>query len=323
MADPNMSKSTGDRRSSNGTGVLPHDLASATMSSDDQPYEYTGSSYHEPGLSIDFTDPPEIVADEIKEISSDSETSLDTDSSNDSDNEGDSGSDKNHETITHNSPELGPTTEGLDTASGPSSPLAGALSQEPITFASLLNSPYAPNRGSFDIEVQLQNENAELKDLRTEKRRIKKLLKEAEQRYQATHEKLDTSMRAFQALQYQASISEDLWEEYEAFCESLEPRFGSRGGWSITCFTDHQGSYLQYDPHLMIFLRTAEIPLHNCNFRCEASTVGPSAAQMALPNCPDKEYVVEFWPIASLEPRTGSETTWGEQYVSLSCWMQH
>jgi hypothetical protein len=40
-------------------------------------------------------------------------------------------------------------------------------------------------------------------------------------------------------------ISGELWDEYLAFCESMEPEFGSQGGWSITCNTDHSGSYVQ------------------------------------------------------------------------------
>ncbi|KAI0136848.1 hypothetical protein BJ170DRAFT_33074 [Xylariales sp. AK1849] len=101
-----------------------------------------------------------------------------------------------------------------------------------------------------------------------------------------------------------AGISKDLWAEYEAFCESLEPIFGSRGGWSITCEADHEGSYIKYDPGFGLIKEYAEMDFSNFNFRCEASTVN------------NVEYVVEFWPIKSPETTAGVESTWGERYVS-------
>ncbi|CAJ2510310.1 Uu.00g050130.m01.CDS01 [Anthostomella pinea] len=67
---------------------------------------------------------------------------------------------------------------------------------------------------------------------------------------QAENEAKEADMRA----ERQASgISKALWEEYEAFCEAIEPKFGSRGGWSMTCDGDHDGSYVDYDPHFDLF----------------------------------------------------------------------
>lgn len=103
-----------------------------------------------------------------------------------------------------------------------------------------------------------------------------------------------------------SGISESLYEEYEAFCESLNPPFGQRGGFSITCHAPHNGSYVKYDPEFLIFKECIEMPYSHCNFRCEASVEGAEKA---------KQYVVEFWPIKPPEPLTGKESTWGEQYV--------
>lgn len=44
------------------------------------------------------------------------------------------------------------------------------------------------------------------------------------------------------------------------------------------------------------------------NYRCEAS--------LSLGGSQMEEHVVEFWPLHRIEPRSGVEVTWGEQYVS-------
>jgi hypothetical protein len=103
-----------------------------------------------------------------------------------------------------------------------------------------------------------------------------------------------------------SGIPQSLYEEYEVFCESLNPQFGQRGGFSVTCHAPHNGSYVEYDPEFLIFKEYIEMPYNHCNFRCEASITGSEKA---------KEYVVEFWPIKPPEPLTGKESTWGKQYV--------
>lgn len=43
------------------------------------------------------------------------------------------------------------------------------------------------------------------------------------------------------------------------------------------------------------------------NYRCEAS--------VSRVGTPWEEQIVEFWPLHRIEPRSGVEVTWGEQYV--------
>jgi len=102
-----------------------------------------------------------------------------------------------------------------------------------------------------------------------------------------------------------SGIPRVLYEEYEAFCESLNPPFGQRGGISVTCHAPHGGSYVAYDPEFLIFKECIEMPYNCCNFRCEAGHEKVNG------------YVVEFWPIKPPEPLTGEESTWGEQYPDL------
>lgn len=285
------------------------------------------ATYHEAGIFTNFNDSSKIAANETNGISSNSDTVLDTDSRSNSSGDTSSDSDDNkddtvghaaHEPITHNSPQLGMFSGHLEEVGGPLIPLTEA-SCKPTSFASLLDSPFAPSRESFSIKLSLEDEIAEVECLQEEKRRIKRLLKEAKERCRKTRERLDFSNETFKSLQDHTGISKELWQEYEAFCESLEPRFGNRGGWSVTCFADHRNSYVKYDSDLMLFSESAEMSLEDCNFRCEARTILSSPHQKTRPDCPNKEYVVDFWPIASPEPRTGTEKTWGEQFVSLTC----
>lgn len=48
------------------------------------------------------------------------------------------------------------------------------------------------------------------------------------------------------------------------------------------------------------------------NFRCEASV----SLVRQLDGTEKAEQIVEFWPLCRIEPRSGIEVTWGEQYVS-------
>jgi hypothetical protein len=48
------------------------------------------------------------------------------------------------------------------------------------------------------------------------------------------------------------------------------------------------------------------------NFRCEASV----SVVREFDGSERTEQIVEFWPLPQIEPRSGVEVTWGEQYVS-------
>lgn len=276
------------------------------------------STYHEPGRFIDFNDPPEVVAEELEEFDSDSDTLTDVDPNGGA--EGDNGNTADITDPKPNNPDSWKpevTSAQADESAAPPMPNATSPRNNLSSLFHLLNSPHAPGRGSFDIGCTLADEEEEVRHLKAEKRRIEVLLKEAEQRCRETHTRLENSEKAFQILQDQNGISAELWEEYEAFCESLEPEFGSRDGWSITCWTNHHNSYVLYDPDLRLLSQFAEMPLQSCNFRCEAYTLVVNSKYWSNSECPEEEYVVEFWPIASPEPRNGPETTWEDLYVSF------
>lgn len=108
--------------------------------------------------------------------------------------------------------------------------------------------------------------------------RLTKMRRYAEAEGQASQQRVIEICASIASNPLVACAVSDVWSElrreYAAFMESLEPRFGSRGGWSVTCFGDHGGSYVGYDPDLELFRQSAEMPLGSCNFRCEASVIG-------------------------------------------------
>lgn len=193
-------------------------------------------------------------------------------------------------------------------------------------FCSLQSFFYSPQYGGVKAEAGLKLEEQTLLGLKEQRNRIKAELQESRQRLRIRRLEVYHFNLEFKKLQGALGIYDELWREYQAFCESLEPRFGSRDGWSVTCFSSHCDDYVGWDPHLTLFRESAEMSLTKCNFRCEASheiqrvLQLPQAMREALeysgPLCVEYEYVVHFWPIAPPTPRTGTEQTWGEQYVS-------
>jgi hypothetical protein len=139
--------------------------------------------------------------------------------------------------------------------------------------------------------------------LQETKKQIEEELAAMEESLQAAEERQESAENAFKASLEASGLSQELYNAYEEFCESLNMKFGHREGFSITCFEDHEKSYVKYDPDFVLFKQTVEMPYDGCNFRCEPTT------EWGNP-------IVEFWPIKAPEPLSGTETTWGEQYVS-------
>lgn len=67
-----------------------------------------------------------------------------------------------------------------------------------------------------------------------------------------------------------SGISPALYAEFDAFCTSLDPEYGQRGGFSITCNSEHNGNYIGYDPEFALFKESIEGSFSDCNYRCEA-----------------------------------------------------
>lgn len=178
------------------------------------------------------------------------------------------------------------------------------------TFASLndlLSSHNAPGRGLYKIEQVVKEKRRKAAELKEDIRCLQAQLDVVSELRDEARTVMLRACVTFSDARGAAGISNELWAEYEQFCESLEPKHSSRDGWSVTCFQNHNNSYVQWDDSLDLFKETAEMSLGDCNFRCEAATVNKNGVT---------EYVVEFWPLDRLEPRKGTASTWEQQYVS-------
>jgi hypothetical protein len=107
------------------------------------------------------------------------------------------------------------------------------------SFLELLQDPNVHKLSQFEKDLEL--EKWRFLGLEEMKRNIDEELTAALERQQSLEENIMTTESDLDAAREASGISKDLWEAYEAFCESMEPQFGSREGWSITCFSDHKG----------------------------------------------------------------------------------
>lgn len=164
----------------------------------------------------------------------------------------------------------------------------------------------------------LDRQKWELKELEEAKAWIEVRIPQLVARIVEREEKLDGYKAEFEKSLNDSGISSTLFAEYEAFCDSLNPKFGQRGGFSVTSTEDHAYSYVAYDPKLELFKDCVEMPYNGCNFRCEASSEDVySHTQKKNVS----EYVVEFWPIEGPDP-SDDDATWGTVYVSLLPFIQ-
>jgi hypothetical protein len=177
------------------------------------------------------------------------------------------------------------------------------------------------HRPTISLDEDCDNLRWKLLELEEAKKKIDLLITLRSAQLEAAESAKEAAEETFETQLQHSGISQELYNAYQAFCDSLDPEFGQRGGFSITCDADHQGSYPGYDAEFAIFKECVEIPYTQCNFRCEASK--ENSRKWILKDektqqrgwVPSIDSVVEFWPIKSPEPMNGTESTWGEQYV--------
>ncbi|KUI55781.1 hypothetical protein VP1G_03224 [Cytospora mali] len=257
----------------------------------------------ERSIFVDLDDDPDVIAAEIASISDDSESEIDDSEDSKDDEDGETGADVSdvlQPTIPRRYIPRHHVRRGR--------PYRRSSSIEPTQLERLLYSHSRPSRRPYEFGRELEQEDHRVVELKKLIRSLRAELRDVRSHQTELRADIAKARSGFCRACAAAGISDELWQEYEAFCESLEPKFGSRGGWSVTCYEDHEGSYVKYDRHLNLFVQSAEMPLGACNLRCEASVIE---------SYHKREYVVEFWPLASPEPLTEGETTWGQQYPNL------
>jgi hypothetical protein len=178
------------------------------------------------------------------------------------------------------------------------------------------------HRPTVSLDEDCDNLRWKLLELEEAKKKIDLLITLRSAQLEAAEKSKVAAEESFETQLEHSGISQELYNAYQAFCDSLDPEFGQRGGFSITCDANHLESYPEYDPEFAIFKEFVEMPYTQCNFRCEASE--ESARKRTFNEKTNKwdwqpatDFVVEFWPVKSPEPVNGTESAWGEQYVSL------
>ncbi|KAL3424179.1 hypothetical protein PVAG01_03459 [Phlyctema vagabunda] len=157
------------------------------------------------------------------------------------------------------------------------------------------------------LQQKAESSRWRLLELEEIQRHLEERLSDARLDVELTERERQEAEEQMSASLEHSGISQELYDAYSAFCESLSPEFGQREGVSATCYADHKNSYVGYDPEFNLFKACVEMPYDQYNFRCEAGL------------CPwnKRDYIVEFWPLAPLEPLLGAESTWGGHYPEL------
>ncbi|KAI3320146.1 hypothetical protein HD806DRAFT_538707 [Xylariaceae sp. AK1471] len=294
---------------------------SITSGDDDESGSEMSSVYEELDFPVDlsqlvervvYVSDPAVTTD--AEMSDDSLTSYvpDSDEEYDSEDKGDDGgAEPSQEDERMDSGPL--NTNAVDKAT--EDPVAGKGSQrdDPVTkesFTTLQQDPYPAK--AFLLNQSYEQVQWHILELEEIKRTVERQLVDAAERQESLGKDLDAKHQDFCRKRETLGISEELWGEYLAFCESMEPEFGSTSGWSITCDADHSGSYVKYDPEFTLFKEHSEMPYKQYNFRCE-----PSIDTYSNWRGTSQLYVVEFWPVAHPGTDIEDASTWGDLYPAL------
>lgn len=175
-------------------------------------------------------------------------------------------------------------------------------SPEPRTIDQLQQDDIILQRLTKDRDLA----NWKVHELQEAIRRLEAEIPIAQKNLDDTEEIVLNKEKSMFGLLERSGLTPELYEEYKAFCESLQPEFGLRDGFSITCDQPHQGSYILYDPEFAIFKREVELDYNSFNWRCEASVSSWFRST---------EQVVEFWPLKPREAFGSGNQSWGRLYV--------
>ncbi|KAI1113412.1 hypothetical protein F5Y14DRAFT_452127 [Nemania sp. NC0429] len=168
-----------------------------------------------------------------------------------------------------------------------------------VSFAELQEKPFAS--ATFLLIQSCERAQWRVLELEEIKQTVEKELAEATFEQESLERQREAKYQDHCRKRERLGISEELWGEYQAFCESMEPGSGSAHGYAITCPGDHDESYVKYDPEFKFFKRDPELPWDEYNFRCEATG----------------RRQVEFWPVLYPGPDIEDASTWGDLYPRL------
>lgn len=194
--------------------------------------------------------------------------------------------------------------------------------QQIINGSSKYASIYVPNKSTasdgkaIDPRTKMTDLKHEILSLEKQKAKIEAQIEAREKEVEIEEQKIIAEQ--VKILLEHNGISQELMDEFEKFKAVIEPLNGKRAGWDITCFGDHRGSYIKYDPGLDLFKQNVEEDHEACHYRCEASKVdGAWIMNENGERVREKECIVEFWPVPSPTSKTGLSLKWGDLFVRI------
>lgn len=111
------------------------------------------------------------------------------------------------------------------------------------SFAKLQENPFSSD--TFLLDQSCERARWRVLELEETKQTVERELAEAIDEQESLEKQLEVKYQDFCHRTGSLGISEELWDAYHAFCESMEPEAGSTNGFSITCDEKHDGSYVR------------------------------------------------------------------------------
>ncbi|GAP83921.1 hypothetical protein SAMD00023353_0603110 [Rosellinia necatrix] len=165
-------------------------------------------------------------------------------------------------------------------------------------------------KGVYTLVKNAESLDPEAEELKRKRKAIDDLLEDVQKRRRVFETKVNEVTRELRAERVAASISDELWREYEAFCSSpfLQPDPGEKPKMlSFTYNKDFNDSYIKYDPHFGTFKGQGLFGMGE-NWRCHRTTTYSKGGTPFLYHAEFRKLCPEYF---------GGVKTWSERFPAL------
>ncbi|KAI1422229.1 hypothetical protein F5Y12DRAFT_645083 [Xylaria sp. FL1777] len=121
----------------------------------------------------------------------------------------------------------------------------------------------------YSLTQQVELSQSQEQDLERKRDNLTKTLSTMRKRRKTIDIQLKACQQIMRTERNAAGISEELWREYEAFCETLQPN-GSKERHSFAWNESYNDSYIKYDPNFTTLDSTTK--QEPANWRCDCVT---------------------------------------------------
>ncbi|KAI0434601.1 hypothetical protein F5Y09DRAFT_236024 [Xylaria sp. FL1042] len=152
----------------------------------------------------------------------------------------------------------------------------------------------------YSLTQQLESFKSQEQELVRKRAAVNSELSAVRKKQKPIETQVDKRKESMRTKRSAAGISEELWREYEAFCETLQPNGGGKRR-SFVWNENYNDSYIEYDPKLEA-LKSAVEP---GNWRCECVA---SYTKSGTPI----GYLVDYFAVKAPKDRS-----WGDSFPTL------